>query len=118
MRRSADERITDILKAIDRCRSYRQPLSSDDTHLKEMAFDAVLRNFSVIGEAVRALPAEITQPHPEISWPSIVGLRNVVVHEYFDIRTDVILDVLDNHLEQLAKVLQARPRTGAEHGPE
>jgi uncharacterized protein with HEPN domain len=48
-----------------------------------MAFDATLRNMAVIGEAVRALPAEIIASMPDIPWTSIAGLRYIVVHEYF-----------------------------------
>ena len=44
-----------------------------------MPYDAVLRN-----PAVRALPEEVKARAPEVSWPSIAGLRNVV-HEYFGV---------------------------------
>lgn len=56
MTRAADERIDDILTAIERCVSYREFLKSADH--SAMAYDAVLRNLAVIGEAVRALPTE------------------------------------------------------------
>ena len=46
-----------------------------------MAFDAALRNISVIGEAANHLPAEITTAHPEIDWPAIIGMRNILVHQ-------------------------------------
>jgi uncharacterized protein with HEPN domain len=46
-----------------------------------MARDAILRNLAVIGEAARSLPAEVKLRSPDTPWPSIAGLRNVVVHE-------------------------------------
>jgi uncharacterized protein with HEPN domain len=48
-----------------------------------MAYDAVLRNLAVIGEAVRSLPGETREAMPDVPWASIAGLRNIVVHEYF-----------------------------------
>lgn len=54
MTRGSDERVRDMLAAIDRCISYREYLESADHGA--MAYDAVLRNLAVIGEAVRALP--------------------------------------------------------------
>ena len=49
---SAEERVADILNAIDRCQDYEQYLRSDE--FGSMAYDAVLRNLGVIGE--KALP--------------------------------------------------------------
>jgi uncharacterized protein with HEPN domain len=66
-----------------------------------MAYDAVLRNLAVIGEAVKALPAGFKQEYAGTPWPSIAGLRNVVVHEYFRVNPDMIRDIVDNQLTRL-----------------
>jgi uncharacterized protein with HEPN domain len=55
-----------------------------------MAFDAILRNLAVIGEAVRALPDETISSTPSVPWTSIAGLRNIV----------------ENYLDQLAQALR------------
>lgn len=99
MTRSLEERLNDIQAAVTRCFAYRSALDSDDTRL--MAFDAILRNLGVIGEAVKSLPDDFTAHHPDVPWPAIAGLRNVIVHEYFRIDTAVITDILDNHLSAL-----------------
>lgn len=70
-----------------------------------MAYDAVLRNLPVIGEAVKALPDDVKAAHPETPWASIAGLRNVVVHEYFRVDPDLITDIVDNQLTRLAVIL-------------
>ncbi len=72
-----------------------------------MAYDAILRNLAVIGEAVKALPHEFTAAHPEIPWPSIAGLRNVVIHEYFRINPVLIRDILDDALAQLSAAVES-----------
>ena len=81
MSRSDDERIGDIRAAIARCLTYREHLGTPE--FGSMAYDAVLRNLAVIGEAVKALSDELKITHAEVPWSSIVGLRNVVIHEYF-----------------------------------
>ncbi|MDP9821669.1 uncharacterized protein with HEPN domain [Nocardioides massiliensis] len=77
----------------------------DSPELGAMAYDAVLRNLAVIGEAVKALPTEIKAAHDEVPWASIAGLRNVVVHEYFRVDPDLIHDVVTNHLTLLAEAV-------------
>ncbi len=70
-----------------------------------MAYDAVLRNLAVIGEAVRALPTETCDLFPDVPWAAIAGLRNIVVHEYFRVDRELILDIVDNQLGPLAERL-------------
>ncbi|WP_222706249.1 DUF86 domain-containing protein [Actinomyces ruminicola] len=105
MSRSVSDRLRDILDAIDRCLAYQESMLSTDDALARMAQDAVLRNLGVIGEAVNHLPAEFTGRHPEIDWAAIVGMRNIVVHEYFRVEAAMLADVLDTDLRQLARIL-------------
>lgn len=99
MSRSDAERLEDIRAAISRCITYREHL--DSAELGSMAYDAVLRNLAVVGEAVKSLPDEFKQKHSDTPWISIAGLRNVVVHEYFRVNPDLIRDIVDNQLAPL-----------------
>lgn len=105
MSRSTSERIVDILHAIDRCRRYVEVLGRDDIDLVDMADDAIKRNLQVIGEAAKHLPAELTGAHPEIPWPQIRGFRNVLVHQYFGVDTEIVRDVVETYLPPLAEAL-------------
>lgn len=72
------------------------------------AYDALLRNLAVIGEAVRSLPVETRRTMPDVPWAAIAGLRNIVVHEYFRVNPDVIFDIVDNQLVELAGAIRNR----------
>ncbi len=106
MSRSQEERFTDILDAIKRCQEYAPHLRSDDH--ASMAYDAVLRNLALIGEAVRSLPIETRETMPDVPWASIAGLRNIVVHEYFRVSPDLILDIVERQLVELARSIHNR----------
>lgn len=60
----------------------------------------------MIGEAVRSLPGETRDAMPDVPWAAIAGLRNIVVHEYFRVNPDLILDIVDNQLDSLADRLR------------
>lgn len=47
-----------------------------------MIQDAVIRNFEVIGEAIKRLPDEYRGAHPEIPWRLMAGFRDVLIHGY------------------------------------
>jgi uncharacterized protein with HEPN domain len=79
--------------------AYRDHL--DSAEFGSMAYDAVLRNLAVIGEAVKSLPDDLKAEHSGVPWASIAGLRNVVVHEYFRVNPELIRDILDHQLSTL-----------------
>nr|WP_301484021.1 HepT-like ribonuclease domain-containing protein [Intrasporangium sp.] len=88
-----------------RCQEYAPHLRSGG--LASMAYDALLRSLAVIGEAVRSLPSETRAVLPDVPWASIAGLRNIVVHEYFRVNPELILDIVDHQLVDLASLASA-----------
>jgi uncharacterized protein with HEPN domain len=58
--------------------------NSVDTFLRdEMLQVWVIHHLQVIGEAARGLSPLLRDGHPEVPWPKIIALRNILVHEYF-----------------------------------
>jgi len=96
--------LEDMLERIDRIARYTQGLDRDAFVQDDKTIDAVVRSLEVIGEAARRLPAEFKARHGEIPWHQIAGLRNRIVHAYFDV--EAIADPLAP-VERLA--LQAPP---------
>ena len=72
MSRNVEQRTADILAAVDRCNAYVESLESPNPIVAQMAYDAIERNLQIIGEAVKSLPPQFTQLHPQVPWPQIV----------------------------------------------
>lgn len=72
----------------------------------EQAFDAVLKNLEVIGEASKRIPMDLKDAHPEILWRDIAGLRDIIVHEYFGLDRDIVWDVVDQRVPLLLEQLR------------
>jgi uncharacterized protein with HEPN domain len=58
---------------------------------------AVAQKLTIIGEAVARLSPEITARHNSVPWPDIVGLRNLLVHEYFGIYWPLVWQTAVDH---------------------
>ena len=69
-------------------------------------YDATLRNLQLIGEAARFIPDDVRAASPQIPWPKIIGLRNILVHAYFGVDNDIIWDVIANHVNRLSVELK------------
>jgi uncharacterized protein with HEPN domain len=68
--------------------------------------DAVIRNFTIIGEAARHIPDEIVQSHPEIPLREMADLRNIIVHEYFGVSEKIIWETIQTDLPGLLSSLR------------
>ena len=68
--------------------------------------DAVARNLEIIGEASKRIPVEIKRQIPDIPWKKIVGLRNMLIHEYSGMDKEIIWDIIENKLDTLEASLK------------
>ena len=89
-------RLRDIREAIARIRGHIATGTFD-----RKTSDAVLYNLVVIGEAAAQISDETRKAAPEIPWTKIVGLRNLIAHEYFRIDLEVIQEIVTRQLDQL-----------------
>ena len=78
--------------------------------------DAVLRNLQTIGQSVSRLSETLREAHPEMDWRSIIGLRNVLVHDYLGINLERIWDIIERDVPNLQRTMGAilREPGGAE----
>ena len=65
-----------------------------------------MRHLQIIGEAVRALPQEIRDRVPDIPWDEIVGMRHILVHDYFAVDTEVVWGVVERDLTELKRKVE------------
>lgn len=101
MRRDHGLFLDDILDAIAKIRNYTTGLDYATFSKDVKTQDAVVRNLEIIGEAAGRLPDAVITQAPEIEWRKIVGLRNILAHEYFGVSIPVVWDIIQNKLDSL-----------------
>ncbi len=107
MSRSGKIYLKDILEAIEKIGSYVKDLSFEDFSHNEMVIDAVIRNFEVIGEATKNLPANIKSSRRNIPWKEMSGMRDKMIHEYFGVDLDIVWKTIKQSLPGLEKSLKS-----------
>ena len=95
------ERLVHIKKAIDRILRYTEDKSYEDLVADDMMYYAVVKNIEIIGEAANMLTQSFQQAHPDTPWKMVKGMRNYIVHEYFQIDDIVVWDVVKSNIPEL-----------------
>jgi len=67
---------------------------------------AVMKALEIIGEAANKLSAELRSAEERIPWSDIIGMRNVLVHAYFDVDLRVVWDTVERDLPGMAEELR------------
>jgi uncharacterized protein with HEPN domain len=63
--------------------------------------DAVLRNFEIIGEAVKRISPKLKDAYPLVPWRRVAGLRDVLIHEYRRVDLNVVWQIMEHDIPQL-----------------
>jgi uncharacterized protein with HEPN domain len=87
--RDPAERLRDILEAIAALERHA-PSGQAAFAQDELVQVWCLRHLQIIGEAARGLPDAVRALAPDVPWSQIIGMRNVLVHGYFAIDTDIV----------------------------
>jgi uncharacterized protein len=93
----------DIREAAGRVSRHTQGATWERFQSDEMLQDAVARPLEIVGEASRNLSQLTRDAHPEIPWIRMIGLRNVLIHQYFQINLKTIWDIIQNDIPALIR---------------
>jgi len=91
----------DILDAILNIEQYTKNQNFEEFKKNKLVKDAVIRNLEIIGEAVKNIPERIKEKHPKIEWREIAGLRDILIHRYFEVNIKILWDIIKNKLPDL-----------------
>jgi uncharacterized protein with HEPN domain len=97
----------DMVEVGKKVLGYIQKKDYEDFLRDDLLQDAVERNLTILGEAARKLSEQFKRENPDIPWRRIIGLRNILVHEYEDIDYEEIWEIITIHLPILVPRLEA-----------
>lgn len=95
--------LEDIVESISKIEAYTKNLSFGKFTKNPKTIDAVVRNLEIIGEAAKHIPTSIRAKHTEIPWKKMIGLRNIITHEYFGIDEKIIWEIMKHNLSNIKR---------------
>lgn len=108
------DKLNQISESIDiiqeRCKDYHCTDDFLQSPWGMTTIDACIMRLQVIGETIRGIDDKTNQKllagYPQIPWRKIIGLRNIISHEYSNIDYDIIWYVIEKHLTPLRNAVE------------
>jgi len=97
----------DMLEAAKEITAFLKGVRYDDFVRSKMIRSAVERQLMIVGEAANHVSEEFQEKHPEIPWRQIIGQRNVLAHEYGDIKVERVWAAATINVPALLKALES-----------
>ena len=98
--------LQDILDAIAKIEKYTAK-GEKDFFSSGLVQDSVLYQLSIIGEASAKLPIAMRTTNENVPWKNIIGMRNVIIHDYSEIKIERIWETVEHDLRLLKDTVGA-----------
>ncbi|MFW6123081.1 MAG: DUF86 domain-containing protein [Thermodesulfobacteriota bacterium] len=103
--------LDDIIESAAKIRSYIDSMSYEEFLNDDRTIDAVLRNLEIIGEATKRIPEKIRQQRSDIEWHKVIGLRNILIHQYSGVDLEIVWQIITQKLpvfeQQIKNILES-----------
>ncbi len=103
MKRDLRVYIEDILESIEKIEDYIDGVTKHIFYGETKIQDCVFRRLEIIGEAAKSIPDDFREKYPEIPWKSIAGMRDVLIHGYFEVKLERVWKVVEKDLPDLKR---------------
>jgi uncharacterized protein with HEPN domain len=96
-----------IAECIEHIESYVSGIDKEAFMTSPLVQDAVIRNLQIMAESTQRLSDHLKDAQPKIDWYKIVGLRNVLVHDYLGIDMETVWNIIKKEIPALKKTVKA-----------
>ena len=95
--------IIDAFVLIER---YVDNVSHEEFLRNRLLQDGVIRQLEVMGEAARNLSEDLRSERPQIPWRQMIGLRNRMIHAYFNVDLQIIWEIVQGDIPDLKQKMK------------
>ncbi len=101
--RSEEQYLVDIFEAAEAIARFIKGVDREAFLQDEMRQSAVMQKIGVIGEAARKISPALQNKYPEVNWPQVIGMRNILVHGYYSVKAIIIWQTAVQSVPEISK---------------
>lgn len=81
-------------------------ISEEQFKVNDEKYESIVYRLAIIGESVNKLPDDLLEKYPQVDWPAIISMRNILIHKYYEVDMDMVWDTIMTDLKVLKKVIE------------
>ena len=98
-------RLQHMFDAINEILSFIKGKEQKELDENRMLSLAIVKLLEIIGEASKKLSKSFKDNHPNIPWRKMTGLRDIIIHHYYELDDDIIWNVIQDELPRIEEEL-------------
>lgn len=98
-------RIYDMKKEIRHLNEFKKDISKGGFYADIKIQYAIVRSIEILGEASKKIPDDIRAKYPAIPWVEMSKMRDVIVHDYFNLRLDILWEIINTKIPEFENIL-------------
>ena len=107
MKRDVGLFLEDIIEQIELIEKSTERVEKNEFLKNKDLQDATIRRLEIMGEATKNISESIRKKYLDIEWKKIAGIRDIIIHAYFELDLDLIWDLIRNKLSILKKKIKS-----------
>lgn len=92
-----------IIDAFMQIEDYMDGVSHDEFFSDKLRQDGVIRQLEIMGEAARNVSEDLRNEYPQIPWRQMIGLRNRMIHAYFNVNLQIVWEIVQGDIPDLKR---------------